>query len=665
MQVDLAKLLEGWGWAAGLLLVSAVGCSGGGQWKAPPCPQCDAVVFPGPQSVKEPPQIESVEPEEPTIDDARQFMQSTERELKRLWIRAERAHWINYNFITSDTEELTTEAGEATMGFLSKAIKESTRFDKLSLPPVLARKFKLLRRAQTLPAPSDPKKTAELAGITSAMTALYGKGKYCPKEKGALRRELSRKKANKAALSCDPADPKGAGVSLGVLTKFLATSRNEEALREVWIGWRRISLPIRKKFKRYVELGNEGAREIGFSDVGELWRSGYDMSPKAFRRETERLWGQVKPFYEQLHCYVRQRLAKHYGAKLVKSDGPIPAHLLGNMWSQTWGNIYNLVEPYKGQGTPDVTAALKRKKYDEIKMVKLAEKFFTSVGLDPLPKTFWERSLFKKPADREVVCHASAWDVHYNNDLRIKMCIDRTEEELQVIHHELGHNYYYHYYYQLPVLFQQGANDGFHEAVGDAIALSITPGYLKEVGLINRVRNNEKADINFLMKMALDKVAFLPFGKLIDQWRWDVFAGKIKPHDYNKGWWRLRSRYQGIEPPIKRTDYNFDPGAKYHVPANVPYTRYFLAFIYQFQFQRALCRAAGHDGPLHKCSIYGNKAAGDKLKALLKMGTSKPWQEALKAMSGENQGDANALLAYFAPLRVWLANQVKGEKCGW
>jgi peptidyl-dipeptidase A len=298
-------------------------------------------------------------------------------------------------------------------------------------------------------------------------------------------------------------------------------------------------------------------------------------------------------------------------------------------------------------------------------MVKTAEGFFTSLGLDPLPATFWERSLFKKPADREVECHASAWDVHFNDDLRIKMCIQITEEELGVVHHELGHNYYFHYYYQLPMLFQNGANDGFHEAIGDAIALSITPDYLKKIGLVDRVQENEKAEINYLLKMALDKVAFLPFGKLIDQWRWDVFAGVIKPAQFNAGWWDLRTKYQGIAPPVARSEADFDPGAKYHVPANVPYTRYFLAFIYQFQFQRAMCRAAGHQGPLHKCSVYGNEAAGQKLEALLKLGASRPWQEALAAMSGEKQGDAGALLAYFAPLRGWLKEQIKGEKCGW
>ena len=466
----------------------------------------------------------------------------------------------------------------------------------------------------------------------------------------------------KKELDCEPG--KG-GVSLTALSKVMATSRDEEALREAWIGWRTVSPPMRSEYRRYVELGNEGAKKIGFSDVGELWRSGYDMPPDAFRAETERLYAQVKPFYDELHCYVRSRLQKEYGKERVPDGAPIPAHLLGNMWSQTWGNVYSLVEPHPGQPSIDVTAALEKKGYDAVKMVKLAEGFFTSLGLDPLPETFWQRSLLEKPADREVMCHASAWDVTYSDDLRIKMCIQLTGEELQVVHHELGHNYYFHYYHELPILFQNGANDGFHEAIGDAIALSVTPGYLEKAGLLNQVADNEKADLNYLMRMALDKVAFLPFGKLIDQWRWDVFSGAISPDRYNAAWWDLRTKYQGIAPPVKRTEADFDPGAKYHVPANVPYTRYFLAFVYQFQFQRALCQAAGHEGPLHTCSIYGNRKAGDKLRALLEMGASKPWQEALEAMTGDKQADAGALLEYFAPLRSWLADQVKGEKCGW
>ena len=655
--------------SSAVILTCATACGPSG-WKPAPCPQCKTTrAYPGLPS----PKGSAADAPAATVASARAFMEQTEKDLRRLWVKSERAAWINRNFITSDTQEIVAEAEREKLTFMSAAIKKAKRFLHLKMPTKLARKFKLLTLAERLPAPSDPRKTAELASITSSMTATYGKGKYCPEKNSALRKELKRinkgskqkSKAVEQALKCSAYGKPGSGASLGLLSGLIAKSNNEKALREAWVGWRRIAPPLRNAYRRYVELGNQGAKELGFQDIGNLWRSGYDMPPATFRQVTSQLYTQVQPFYEELHCYVRMKLQEKYGKKLVQDKAPIPAHLLGNMWSQSWGNVYNLVEPYKGQGNVDVTKALAKKKYTAKGMVKLAENFFVSLGLAPLPKTFWERSLFSKPQDRDVVCHASAWDVHYNNDLRIKMCIERTGEELQTIHHELGHNYYYRYYYKLPILFQTGAHDGFHEAIGDAIALSITPGYLEKIGLISKAKKNDKATINFLMKMALDKVAFLPFGKLIDEWRWDVFDGKIPPHEYNKGWWKLRGRYQGITPPVARSEKDFDPGAKYHVPANVPYTRYFLAFILQFQFQRALCKSSGHTGPLHTCSIYKNAAAGEKMKALLSLGASKPWQDALEAMSGERAMDGNALLEYFAPLRGWLRSQIKGQRCGW
>ena len=422
-----------------------------------------------------------------TAAEAEAFIKEVDIQLRRLKVNVERAGWVQTNFITQDTQAMSAAADQELMEYLSVTIKQATRFDGLKLSPEVARQFKLLKIAGTLPAPADSKKTAELAKLGSSMPARYGKGKYCPKQDGALRAELGKKESNKKALECT-AD-KG-GVSLGGLTSLLAESRNEEALREAWVGWRTVSPPMRKEYERYVELGNEGARGIGFSDVGELWRSGYDMSAEDFRGDTERLWSQVKPFYEELHCYVRTKLQKHYGKELVADGKPIPAHLLGNMWSQNWGNVYSLVEPYPGEASVDVTKAMVNKGYTEKKMVQQAEGFFTSLGLDPLPATFWERSLLKKPQDRDVVCHASAWDVGYNNDLRIKMCIKVTEEEFGVVHHELGHNYYFHNYYKLPMLFQSGANDGFHEAIGDAIALSITPQYLADLGLTEGAAEN-------------------------------------------------------------------------------------------------------------------------------------------------------------------------------
>jgi peptidyl-dipeptidase A len=423
---------------------------------------------------------------------------------------------------------------------------------------------------------------------------------------------------------------------------------------------------MKDDYQTFVQLGNEGAKELGFRDVGDVWKSRYDMPTDALEADIERLWSEVKPLYEQLHCYARGKLAAKWKGKM-KNAGKMPAHVFGNMWSQTWGGIYEQVEPFPGQPSIDVTKALARKKITPKKMVEISENFFVSLGMPKLPETFWKRSMIVKPRDREVVCHASAWDLTFAGDVRIKMCTQVNEEDLVTLHHELGHVYYYLAYNQLPILFQDGANDGFHEAIGDTIALSITPGYLVDIGVLDKAaaKSNPKADMNLLMRRALDKVAFLPFGLLIDKWRWDVFAGKTPPDKYNQAWWDLVGTYQGIEAPAPRGEEHFDPGAKYHVPANTPYLRYFLAAIYQFQFHRALCKAAGHQGPLHTCSIYGNKAAGEKMWAMLQMGASKPWPEAMKAITGESKADATALLEYFKPLQDWLIEQNKGQQCGW
>jgi peptidyl-dipeptidase A len=413
-----------------------------------------------------------------------------------------------------------------------------------------------------------------------------------------------------------------------------------------------------------VLLANQGAQEMGFEDVGAMWRSEYDMPPEAFAAEMDRLWQQVRPLYVSLHAYVRWQLAKKYGAAAVRENAPIPAHLLGNMWSQDWSNIYPLIAPSDADPGYDLTSILKAKKVDALGMVRYGERFFTSLGFEPLPQTFWDRSMFLKPRDREVICHASAWDIDFVEDVRIKMCIEPTAEDFSTIHHELGHNFYQRAYDRLPPLFRNSANDGFHEAIGDTIALSVTPEYLKQIDLIDSVPP-ASADIGLLMRRALDKVAFLPFGLLIDKWRWGVFSGKISPADYNKAWWNLRREYQGIAPPTERSEADFDPGAKYHVAANVPYARYFLAAVLQFQFHRALCRAAGYQGPLHRCSIYSNKEAGARLNTMLEMGESRPWPEALEALTGEKEMDATAMLDYFAPLKTWLDEQNKGHKVGW
>ena len=598
----------------------------------------------------------------PTPEEARKFVEQVDKDLRRLWVARDRAGWVNQNFITDDTESVAASGEEATAAYVTDAIQKAARFDGVrGIDPDVARQLALLKLAQTVPAPSNAEERRELAELQSGMTAIYGKGEYCPQQGSPL---LEVKTTQEGLLTKTKLVGK-ACLKLDDLSRVLKKNRNYDAQLEAWKGWHAIAPVMKDKFARYAELGNKGAKEIGFSDMGSLWRSGYDMKPEDFEQDIERLWTDVKPLYDDLHCYVRKKLRTKYGKAKVPEKAPIPAHLLGNMWAQQWDAIYDLVEPFPGQGSLDVDKKLRDGKYDATRMVKLGEAFFTSLGLDALPKSFWERSLFTRPKDREVVCHASAWDVSWNDDLRIKMCIEPTEDDLITIHHELGHDYYFHYYYKLPILFQQGANDGFHEGIGDTLALSVTPEYLKKLSLLDELPKGDKGRLNFQMKMALDKIAFLPFGLLIDKWRWDVFSGKTPKAKYNESWWALRTKYQGIAPAMPRGETDFDPGAKYHIPASTPYIRYFLARIYQFQFHRALCKAAGHKGPLDACSIYGNKDAGAKLRAMLQLGQSKPWPQALEVLSGEKTADASAMVEYFAPLRAWLKDQNKGEQCGW
>ncbi len=570
-----------------------------------------------------------------------QQIQNAEQQLSQLSEEGARAEWIYSNFITDDTAALASEVGRR---YSDKAVQFASMASALeisALSPAEQRKRDLLTRALTLPAPTDTDKSQRLAQLSTELGGLYGKGRYCLTPDNCL--------------------------SQPQLSSLMATNRDPDTLKAVWAGWRTIAQPMRPLFTEQVSLANEGAQALGYQDVGELWRSKYDMAPDAFPVELDRLWGQVEPLYEALHCYVRGELGETYGADVVPQTGPIPAHLLGNMWAQQWGNIYPLVAPKDLPGPGfDLTELLAQHEFDELKMVRQAEQFFTSMGFDPLPDTFWQRSLFVEPADRDVVCHASAWDLDNRDDIRIKMCIRRNGEDFKVIHHELGHNIYQRAYKDQPFLFKDSANDGFHEAIGDVISLSITPDYLKQIGLIDQVPPAE-SDIGLLLRQALDKVAFLPYGLMIDQWRWQVFSGEIGAENYNQAWWDLRHQYQGVAAPVPRSEADFDPGAKYHVPASVPYTRYFLAHILQFQLFEALCEEAGYEGPIHRCSLYGSQAAGSKLNRMLEMGLSQPWPEALAVVTGTPAMSGQSLLNYFAPLHRWLdeQNATAGRQCGW
>ncbi len=568
--------------------------------------------------------------------DAKKFLDDAEKNLLKLSTEAGHADWIRANFITFDSEVLSAAADERAIAEGVRLAKGAAKFDKAKLPPDQARKMMLLKNGLTLAAPSNPAESEEVTRLAASLEGAYGKGKYCEG---------------------------GKCFDIEDVTKILANSSDAKEQLAAWTGWHTISPGMRKDFVRFVELSNKGARELGFKDTGAMWRSKYDMGPDDFAKELDRLWEQVRPLYNSLHAYVRWKLHEKYG-DVVPATGPIPAHLLGNIWAQDWTNVYKFVAPADADPGYDLTKILKSRNTDALGMVHYGENFFKSLGFAPLPPTFWERSLFVKPRDREVVCHASAWNIDSVEDLRLKMCIDITGEDFYTIHHELGHNFYQRAYNNQPFLFRDSANDGFHEAIGDTIALSITPAYLVKLGFIPKEPDASK-DIGLLLNRALEKIAFLPFGLLIDQWRWKVFSGEIPPDKYNEAWWQLRLKYQGVAPPSARGEEFFDPGAKYHVPANVPYTRYFLADILQFQFHRALSQIAQCKEPLNRCSIYQNQEAGRRLNAMLEMGCSRPWQEALQTLTGQKQMDASAILDYFSPLKKWLDEQNKGKPTGW
>lgn len=572
-----------------------------------------------------------------TTADAEKFLNRVEKEFVKLSLEANQVEWVYNNFITEDTQALSARTNQKITEAGVKYAIAAAKFDDIEVTADQRRKLNMLKLSLVMPAPQDPEKSAELAQVTSALNGMYGKGTY----------------TNKA----------GKKLSLGELTTTMATSRDYDELLETWEGWRTISPAMKPLYTKQAELGNEGAKSLGYEDLGVMWRSKYDMPANDFSKELDRLWGQVKPLYDDLHCYVRSELGKEYGEDKVPQNKAMPAHLLGNMWAQSWGNIYDLVAPENADPGYNLTEQLEKHNYDEIKMVKGAENFFTSLGFDPLPDTFWTRSLFTKPKDRDVVCHASAWNLDSKDDLRIKMCIQKTGEEFGVIHHELGHSFYQRAYKNQSKYYQGSANDGFHEAIGDTIALSVTPKYLKRIGLIDHIPDESK-DIGLLLKMALEKVAFIPFGLLVDKWRWGVYSGEITPENYNTAWWELREKYQGIAAPVERDENAFDPGAKYHIPGGTPYSRYFLAHIQQFEFHKALCEISGNTDPIHRCSIYNSKEAGTALNTVLEMGSSKPWQEAYKVFTGKEDMDATAVLDYFSPLQKWLKEQNQGKQCG-
>ncbi|MFN7028790.1 MAG: M2 family metallopeptidase [Sphingopyxis sp.] len=579
----------------------------------------------------------------PTAADADAFIAAAEKDLFDYTVEASQVNWVNSTYLTEDTDAMAARINAVGTEKSVKYALEAAKYkDVAGLSADTKRKLDILRNGLVLPAPTKPGAATELNQIATDLQSQYGKGRGTLGGKEISGSDIEEQMGN--------------------------TERTPAELAEMWTSWHdNVGAPMKDDYARLVGIANEGAKELGFANTGAMWRSGYDMSPEDFAKTTERLWQEVKPLYMALHTYTRWKLNEKYGDAVQPKTGPIRADLLGNMWAQEWGNIYPLVAPAgSGDLGYDVGELLTAQGKSPLDMVKIGENFYSSLGMAPLPETFWKRSMFTKPADREVVCHASAWDIDNKDDIRIKMCIKVNADDFTTIHHELGHNYYQRAYNKQPFLYLNGANDGFHEAIGDFVALSITPQYLVDIGLLDEAKvPSADKDTGLLLRQAMDKVAFLPFGLLVDRWRWGVFDGTIKPADYNKAWTQLRTQYQGIVPPGERPANAFDAGAKFHIPGNTPYTRYFLARILQFQFYEAACKQAGWTGPLHRCSFYGNKEVGAKLNAMLEMGASKPWPDALEAFTGSREMSGKAMADYFAPLKSWLDEQNKGKPQGW
>ena len=578
-----------------------------------------------------------------TISDVESFLEKVEQEDKTLGPVISSAYWISSNFITYDSQKIVADFGKRYSLMSVERANEAATFDDLDLPEDMRRKLDLIKGGFVMPAPLDDTLAGELASIESELGAMYGLGEHCFSENDCY--------------------------DLEAFEKIIDSSRNPDELLKAWTGWREIGKPMKDKYLRMVEIGELGAKDLGYDGLTDLWFSKYDMPAEDFLTDTDRVWEEVKPLYDALQCHVRDKLNEEYGNDVVPAEGMLPAHILGNMWGQSWANIYDIVfEENPNTESIDLTSIIQERDLTEIEMVEIAEDFFLSLGFDPLPDTFWERSLFVKPQDRNVVCHASAWDLDpATKDIRIKMCIEKNAEDFVVIHHELGHIFYYQAYNDLPSVYRSGANDGFHEAVGDLLALSITPDYLTQIGFVTEEKAEaaEQDPIALLMKQALDGVVSLPWTLMLDKWRSGVFTGEITKDNLNSSWWELREKYQGITSPMERGEEYFDPGAKYHIPGNTPYTRYYLAKIMQYQFHEALCNEMGFEGPLHECSIYNNPEAGVKIRDMLAMGQSKPWQDAFEALTGERALSGTSILNYYKPLQEWLEKENEGRSCGW
>uniref|UniRef100_T1PCB8 Angiotensin-converting enzyme n=1 Tax=Musca domestica TaxID=7370 RepID=T1PCB8_MUSDO len=582
---------------------------------------------------------------------ATEYLANINKELAKHTNVETEASWAYASNITDENERKRNEISAENAKFMKEVAKDIQKFNWRSYGSAdVRRQFKILSKTGYSALPEED--YAELLDVLSSMESNFAKVRVCDYKNG-----------EKCDLSLDPE-----------VEEIITKSRDPEELKHYWVQfYDKAGTPTRKSFERYIELNTKSAKLNNFTDGAEVWLDEYEDD--TFEQQLEAIFEDIKPLYEQIHGYVRHRLNQFYGDEVVSKTGPLPMHLLGNMWAQQWSSIADIVSPFPNKPLVDVSDEMVAQGYTPLKMFEMGDGFFQSMGLKKLPQDFWDKSILEKPSDgRDLVCHASAWDFYLVDDVRIKQCTRVTQDQFFTVHHELGHIQYFLQYQHQPFVYRTGANPGFHEAVGDVLSLSVsTPKHLERVGLLKNYVSDEEARINQLFLTALDKIVFLPFAFTMDKYRWALFRGQVEKSDWNCAFWKLREEYSGIEPPVVRTEHDFDAPAKYHVSADVEYLRYLVSFIIQFQFYKSACITAGEyvpgnpAYPLDNCDIYGSKEAGKLFENMLSLGASKPWPDALEAFNGERTMTGKAIAEYFEPLRVWLeAENLKNNvPIGW
>ena len=579
-------------------------------------------------------------PEPPsTAAEAEAFVAGAEASLLDLRTAYRRAAWVDEQLATEDTAAIAAAARRRLRDGTARLAHAAVRFDGAEPSASLRRKLLLLRTSLAAVGPSAPEPRQELWGVLEGMERAYDRSTACPVAGGAC---LDR-----------PA-----------LERLFAESRETDERLDAWLGWHRAAAPGRSAYRRFVELANAGARELGYADTGALWRTAHDLPPGAPGAALDRIWNELRPLYESLHCLVRARLGETYGTAVAPPDEAIPAHLLGSPWGGRWEALYDLVRSPERELRDELTRRLERRRIDAAAMARLGERFFHSLGFGPLPATFRARSRLVGAADAGIVCRPGAWHIDAGSDVRLRMCIEGSADDLVTVHEMLGRtHYHWAYRFQDPLFRTDPAAGGFEAGVAGAIGLSMTPEYFVRAGVLERVPAVD--EVGLLLRRALETLAYVPFGLAVDRWRSEVFSGQVGVEAYNRTWWELRRSYQGVGPAAPRGDAAFDPGAAAPVAGNRPSTPGVIGRILQFQLHRALCEAAGDTRALHECSVFGSRRAGARLLAMMEPGAGRPWPEALESLTGTRALDAGAMLDYFAPLAAWLDAQNAGRTCGW